>query len=50
MAVDEVQTPNRYQTSWKGINDRGEEVPPGVYFIRYRAGGHRFSRKAILLK
>jgi hypothetical protein len=48
--VDEIQQPNRYQTSWDGANHRGEDVPPGVYFIRYRAGDHVFSRKAILLK
>jgi hypothetical protein len=48
--VDEVQQPNRYQTTWDGVNHRGEGVPPGVYFIRYAAGGHVFSRKAILLK
>jgi len=48
--VDEILKPNRYQASWNGANDRGEDVPPGVYFIRYCAGDHVFSRKAILLK
>jgi hypothetical protein len=48
--VDEVQEPNVYQIAWDGINNRGEDVPAGVYFIRYRAGNHVFSRKAILLK
>jgi hypothetical protein len=48
--VDKVQQPSRYQTSWDGANHRGEDVPPGVYFIRYSAGKHVFSRKAILLK
>jgi hypothetical protein len=48
--VDEEQQPNRYQTSWDGANERGQDVPPGVYFIRYCAGDHVFSRKAIVLK
>jgi hypothetical protein len=48
--VDEVQTPDRYQVAWKAINARGESVPPGVYFIRYSAGGHVFSKKALVLK
>ena len=48
--VDKGQQPSRYQTSWDGANHRGEDVPPGVYFIRYSAGKHVFSRKAILLK
>jgi cytochrome c553 len=48
--VDQVQEPSRYRTEWDGTNDRGEAVPPGVYFIRYHAGSHVFSKKAILLK
>ena len=31
-------------------DSRGEELPPGVYFIRYCAGNHRFSKKATLLR
>jgi cytochrome c553 len=48
--IDEIQEPNRYKAEWKGLNSKGESVPPGVYFIRYSAGGHVFSKKAILLK
>ncbi len=48
--VDEVQEPDRYRTEWDGRNSRGEELPPGVYFIRYSAGNHRFSKKATLLR
>jgi cytochrome c553 len=48
--VDEVQDPDRYRTEWDGRNSRGEELPPGVYFIRYCAGNHLFSRKATLLR
>jgi hypothetical protein len=48
--VDEVQKASRYRTEWDGRNGRGEDVPPGVYFIRYSAGAHRFSKKAIFLR
>jgi hypothetical protein len=48
--VDELQQPSRYGIEWDGTNDRGQALPPGVYFIRYLAGRHLFSKKAILLK
>jgi cytochrome c553 len=48
--VDEIQEPSRYRTEWVGTNSRDEQVPPGVYFIRYRAGSHAFTKKAIVLK
>jgi len=48
--VDEVQEPDRYRIEWDGRNNRGEELPPGVYFIRYSAGRYQFSRKATLLR
>lgn len=48
--VNEVQQPSRYGIEWDGTNDRGKALPPGVYFIRYHAGRHVFSKKAILLK
>jgi hypothetical protein len=48
--VDEVQEPDRYRTEWDGRNNRGEELPPGVYFIRYSAGRYQFTKKATLLR
>ncbi len=48
--VDEVQEPDRYRIEWDGRNSRGEELPPGVYFIRYCAGSYQFSKKATLLR
>jgi hypothetical protein len=48
--VDELQEASRYQTAWDGTNERGEALPPGVYFIRYQAGSHVFAKKATLLK
>jgi cytochrome c553 len=48
--VDEMQDPDRYRAEWNGTNSRGEELPPGIYFIRYSAGRYQFSRKATLLR
>jgi hypothetical protein len=48
--VDEVQEPSRYRAEWDGTNSHGDQVPPGVYFIRYHAGSHVFAKKAILLE
>ncbi len=48
--VDAVQEPNRYLVTWDGRDDRGGELASGVYFIRYKAGLHRFTKKAVLLR
>lgn len=48
--VDEVQEPNRYLVTWDGKDDRGGQLASGIYFIRYSAGHHRFSKKAVLLR
>ncbi len=48
--VNEVQDASRHIVTWDGRDDKGGEVASGIYFIRYRAGGHQFTRKAVLLK
>ena len=48
--VDEIQEPNRYMIRWDGRDDAGKELASGIYFIRYRAGGHSFAKKAVLLR
>jgi hypothetical protein len=35
---------------WDGCNDLGQRLASGIYFVRYRAGGDSFWRKAALLK
>ncbi|HSG27143.1 MAG TPA: T9SS type A sorting domain-containing protein, partial [Candidatus Krumholzibacterium sp.] len=48
--VDESQDPARYTVTWNGHDERGGRVSSGIYFIRYRAGDHTFTRKAVLLR
>lgn len=48
--VDKVQEPNNYSVTWDGKDDAGVELASGVYFIRYVAGEHRFTKKAVLLR
>jgi flagellar hook assembly protein FlgD len=48
--VDAVQEPNRYVVTWDGKNEAGKAMTSGVYFVRYRAGSHSFTKKAVLLR
>jgi hypothetical protein len=48
--VDAQQDPSRYSVTWDGTDDAGRTLASGIYFIRYRAGGYSFTRKAVLLR
>jgi hypothetical protein len=48
--VDAEQEPSRYSVYWDGTGDDGRTLASGIYFIRYRAGEHTFTRKAVLLR
>ena len=48
--VDGVHEPEHYEIKWDARNSRGELLPSGIYFIRYSAGKHVFSRKAMLIR
>ncbi len=43
-------SPGRYETSWNGINDRGQAVEAGLYFCRLTAGSYSQTIKMIYLK
>lgn len=48
--LDERRDAGRYRVSWDGRDDDGRELASGIYFLRYDAGGHRFTKKAVLLR
>ena len=44
-------TPGLYQEVWKGVDDRGDALPSGVYFARLTVAGKAVPvRKVVLLK
>jgi hypothetical protein len=40
----------RYTKTWNGRNDRGEQLPSGVYLYRLTVGGQSIARKMVLAK
>jgi hypothetical protein len=40
----------RHEAAWDGLDDRGGNVPSGVYFARLQAGKTVLSRKMVLLR
>jgi len=48
--VDEKQPVGRYSVVWNGRDAAGSPVASGIYFIRFKAGGHSFKRKITLVR
>jgi hypothetical protein len=44
------QDAGRHTLQWDGRDDRGVEVPTGVYFLRFEAGDRMESRKLVRLR
>ncbi|MGH7726914.1 MAG: FlgD immunoglobulin-like domain containing protein [Candidatus Eiseniibacteriota bacterium] len=43
-------TPGRHQRAWDGVDEAGNRVPPGVYFVRLEAGATmRMQRKIVVV-
>ncbi|NOR16355.1 T9SS type A sorting domain-containing protein, partial [candidate division WOR-3 bacterium] len=38
------------EVSWDGVDNMGQKLPSGVYFVRFTAGGLTKTQKIILLK
>jgi hypothetical protein len=38
-----------YEVVWDGTDDGGTRVPPGIYFLKLRAGGWTDSQKISVL-
>jgi hypothetical protein len=48
--VNAVMGPGRHAVTWSGCDDRGREMPSGVYFARLEAGEETAVHKMVLLK
>jgi hypothetical protein len=48
--ADRYEQAGEKRTMWDGLNNRGEPVASGVYFIRLRAGGEDSVKKMVLIR
>jgi flagellar hook assembly protein FlgD len=48
--VDGHESADRKTVTWRGRNDRGEQVATGIYFCRMQAPGYTKTFKMMLLK
>lgn len=45
-----TQMPGRYQANWDGLNDSGEIMPSGIYFIHFQAAAFRRVVRIVLIR
>ena len=48
--VDEIQNAGYYTVTWDGLDNRGHQVPSGIYFYRIIAGDFKVIRSMVLLR
>jgi flagellar hook assembly protein FlgD len=48
--VNAEQQPGTYSVTWDGSDDRGRQVPHGVYFYRLDTPGFRDVKKAVVVR
>jgi hypothetical protein len=48
--VEDVLPPGAYATQWRGMDDQGNEVASGVYYVRLQIGKKYLTQRLILLK
>jgi len=44
------RSPGRYDVGWNATDDRGREMPAGIYFLRFVAGSEVSSRRLTLIR
>jgi len=45
-----LATAGEHEVTWTGLDDRAQELPSGVYFLRLNACEEYFERKVVLLR
>jgi hypothetical protein len=50
LLVDENLAPGEYSVQWDGRDDRGAELPSGIYLYRFEIGARETTRKLILIR
>ncbi len=50
LLADEEKAAGYHKTFWKGINNAGQQLPSGVYFLQMRSGKFNQTRKMLLLR
>jgi flagellar hook assembly protein FlgD len=48
--LDESRSAGTFSVIWNGRDDKGRQVPSGVYFARLSAAGHESVLKLVLAK
>ncbi|MCF7918511.1 MAG: carboxypeptidase regulatory-like domain-containing protein [Candidatus Cloacimonetes bacterium] len=48
--VNEIQEPGYYTVYWQGKDDKGRNVPSGIYFYTMKHGRYSTSKKMVLMK
>lgn len=48
--VDENRTSGRYRVTWQGLDEAGQKVPSGIYFLRMEANDFRQMRKMTVIR
>ncbi len=50
MLVNDTHDAGRFESTWTGRNDRGQQVSSGIYFYRLQVGNQAMTKKMVLLK
>ncbi len=48
--ADEIVAPGTYTTEWRAVDDQGNAVASGVYYVRLQIGKKFLTQRLILLK
>ena len=48
--VNAVNLPGTYEVRWDGLNERGQQVPSGIYFYRIKSGEFRQTKRMLLVR